>query len=123
MRNKALKNIGNELKKGNIIFSYVNDDIHVLLPNNFGILEISIWKDDEDSIQLLEGDYHTHGDIEAREYGLTREKAIRRLIEDIYNGKLFLVEIFEEGYEPEKTIIKSLDYVQKNVEYKLYNKI
>ncbi len=123
MINKALEKIGNELKNGSIAFSYVNECIHVPLPNNFGTLEISIWRDDEDSIQLLEGDFHTHGDVEAWEYGLDREKSIRRLIEDIFSGKRYLIEVFEEGCDPEKTITDSLEEVRKNVNYKLYNKI
>jgi len=64
-----LRKIIDELENANLNYRVVDENILIDLPNNFGTLEICIWNDKgEDSIQLLEGDYHTHGDIEAREY-------------------------------------------------------
>jgi hypothetical protein len=75
------------------------------LPNNFDTLVIEIWQDEEDSITLLNGIFHTHGDIEASEYGLpNREKGIRYLVESIFNGEFKMVKRKNEKGIVENTI-------------------
>ncbi len=72
---------------------------------------------EEDSIQLLEGNFHTHGDTEARVYGLSREKAIRKLVGDIFSGKLLLVEWFRKDGSKAKKIWDSLEYLTDGDSY------
>ncbi|TQV75191.1 hypothetical protein FLL45_09640 [Aliikangiella marina] len=87
----TIEKITAELNLVEIDFELIDDQIHIPLPYNFDTLVIEIWQDGEDSISLLNGDFHTHGDIEAREYGLpSREKGILHLVESIFNGKFKL---------------------------------
>lgn len=122
MKSDALERIASELSRANIAFRYEGDTILVDLPDNFDILEISIWKDDEDSIQLLNGYFHTHGSVEAWEYGPPPEKAIRMMIERIFSGELLCVEIREPGQEPVRTIVESIDQISPGAEFTVYNK-
>ena len=125
--NEYLTNIGNELQKGGITFSYVNNAIHIPLPNEFGTLEIRMLSDDDDSIQIINADFHSHGSVEAAEYETTREKGIRKMVENIFNGKLLLIEETEEGKEPKRLVRCSMDsylkYLPKNTTYRVFNKI
>ena len=121
MKNPVLLKIGKELHKGKIAFSYVNEAINIPLPNDFGIIEIIIWRDEEDSIQLLNGSFHTHGDIEARQYNTTREKAIRFLMRDIFKGKYQLIEDISVPEKPVKRIIES--YFSIDYEHIKHNEI
>ena len=102
----ALKNIASELDKGGIQYSMVNECIHVELPKHFDTLIIEIWNAQwEDSISLLSGSFHTHGDIEASEYGLdSREEGIRHLIECIFNGTFKMVRRPNKDGQLENTI-------------------
>lgn len=122
MTSEALLRIAEELKHGNIAFRYEGDTILIDLPNDFDVLEISIWKDGEDSIQLLNGHFHTHGKVEAWEYGPPPEKAIRRMLERIFAGELFCVEIRQVGQNPVRTIVDSLDQISKEADFTIYNK-
>jgi hypothetical protein len=104
--NHYLKSIIGELNLAKINFLVVQDKIHVPLPNNFDTLVIEIWNEaGEDSITLLDGDYHSHGDIEAREFGFdTREKGIRNLIECIFDGTFKMVRRPNASGDMENTI-------------------
>jgi len=101
-----LNSIAQELESADIEFSIKDEQIQIALPNNFDTLVIEIWNEDgEDSISLLNGNFHTHGDIEAREYGLpTREKGIRYLVESILNGTFKMVKVETEPDVYENTI-------------------
>jgi GGDEF domain-containing protein len=122
IKSAALQRIAGELSSGNIAFRYKGDTILVDLPNDFDVLEISIWKDDEDSIQLLNGYFHTHGSVEAWEYGPPPEKAIRIMLERIFSGELLCVEIRQPGQEPVRTIVESIEQISAGAEFTVYNK-
>ena len=102
----ALEVISEELIDANIKFEIVNEQIQISLPNDFDTLVIEIWNDEgEDSISLKNGSFHTHGDIEASEYGLSsREKGIRNLVESIFNGTFKMVKRKVSTGEYENTI-------------------
>lgn len=121
MKSEALERIANELSHGNIAFRYEGDTLLVALPNNFDVMEISIWKDEEDSIQLLNGHFHTHGSVEAWEYGPPPEKAIRRMLERIFSGELLCVEIRQAGKEPVRTIVESIEQISVDADFTVYN--
>ena len=122
-----LTNIGNELGKGSITFKYVDNAIHIPLPNEFGILEIRLLGDNDDSIQILNADFHSHGTVEAAEYETTREKGIRKMVENMFNGKLLLIEETEEGKEPRRLVQCSMEdylkYLPTNTTYRVFNEI
>lgn len=88
-----LVKLRNELERGGIHFECVKGAVHIPLPNKFGILEVT-WADRVSSIQLLEGTYHTHGEMLAKEYGLMGfEAGIRYLVEKIFDGTFKMVEV------------------------------
>ena len=121
-----IERIKKELVDAGISFDYIEDKIHIELPNNFDTLIIEIWKEEEDSISLLNGDFHTHGDIEARENGLkSREKGIRHLVECIFNGKFKMVELKNIDGSVEKTIwdYYSLESIHKYSNYEIIKEI
>ncbi len=126
LMNIHLNKIASELESSGILFKFSDDRILVELPNDFGTLEITICKNDEDSIQLLNGDFHTHGDLEAVEKNISREQAIRELIEEIFSGELLLIEECESGKKPRRIIENSLDhylkYLPEGTTYKIFNK-
>lgn len=121
----ALQKIGSELSGAGIEFNYVDNKIHIPLPNDFDTLVVEIWKDEDDSISLLEGVFHTHGEIHAREFGLaSREKAIRHLVESIFNGSFKMVKLKKEDGTIEKKIwdtfsLSNLD--ENNLDYVFCN--
>ena len=102
----ALNSIVDELIDGKIEYQLVGGAIHVGLPRDFDTLVIEIWNDEgDDSISLLNGSFHTHGNIEAYEYGLlSREKGIRHLIECIFNGTFKMIKRPGSNGEIENTI-------------------
>ena len=119
-----IERIKNELNDAGIKFDYVNEKIHINLPNNFDTLIVEIWKDEEDSITLLNGDFHTHGNIEASEYGLeNREKGIRHLVESIISGKFKMVKLKKQDGSIENTIwdTYSLMSIHKYSNYEIIN--
>ena len=102
----ALSRIASVLKNSGFAIRTGDDVLLVDLPNEFGTLEVSIWNQEgEDSIQLLGGNFHTHGDIEAREYGLpNREEGILHLIRSIFSGEFKMVKIKNDDGSITKTI-------------------
>jgi len=104
-----------------------HDCIHIKLPNDFGILEIKIWNEKEDTIQLLRGDFHTHGEQEALEFDLPKEKAIAMLVNKIFSEEYLLIEEKESHKYAKKLIAPSLNkylkYLPTGTEYKIANKI
>ncbi|WP_335917680.1 hypothetical protein [Shewanella chilikensis] len=102
---ECLEAIGQALSQADIPFRFSGEALLIPLPNEFGTMEIIIWRDEEDSIQLLEGSCHTHGNIEAGEFGVnTREEGIQLLLRNIFSGKYKLVEISNEDGSTTKTI-------------------
>ena len=103
---QELNCIAQELESAGIKFLVKGGQIQIALPNNFDTLIIEIWNEKgEDSISLLNGNFHSHGDIEASEYGLpSREKGIRNLVESIFNGTFKMVKVETEPGVYEKTI-------------------
>ena len=101
-----LLNIANVLADNDVQVRAGEDVLYIDLPNGFGALEISTWNQDgEDSIQLLGGNFHTHGNIEAREYGLpNREVGILHLVQSIFSGRFKMVEVKLEDGSTSKTI-------------------
>ena len=85
-----------------------HDCIHLDLPAQFGIMEIKFWPDGDDSIQLLEGDFHTHSEILKEEYGLPEPEAYATLVQKIFNGELLLVEEVSPEGNVRKTIENSM---------------
>jgi len=127
--NDYLEKISHELKSIDIEHDCYHDCIHIQLPNifSFGILEIKIWNGMEDSIQLRDSDFHTHGEIVAAEFSLSREKAIAALVGKIFSGEYLLIEEKAPNKKPRKLIAQSLDnflrYLPKGTEYSIKNKI
>ena len=121
-----IERIKNELNEAGIKFNYVNKQVQIPLPNDFDTLIVEIWKDDEDSISLMNGNFHTHGDIEAREYGLeNREKGVRHLAESILNGKFKMVKLNNDDGTKENTIwdTYSLEYIDQYTNYEIISEI
>ena len=120
---KELRHIAEELDKGKINFKEVGDKLFVPLPNNFDTLIIEIWNDNgEVSISLQNGEYHTHGDIEARENGLSsREQGIRKLIENVFSGSFKMVRRRDKNGEMVNTIWDSfsLALIEKDDVYEI----
>lgn len=125
--NSYFKRIEAELKDANIPFSIEADVINVPLPNDFGMLEIRKLGEDDDTIQIIGAEFHSHGSVEAAEFGTTREKGIRVMIESIFNGKLALIEELVSGCEPKRFVRCSmedyLNYLPENTTYRVFNQI
>ncbi len=122
----AIAKIASELSSAKIKFDVIDGKIHVPLPNDFDILVIEILKDEEDSISLLNGSFHTHGEIEAREYGLpNREKGIRHLIESIFDGNFKMVKRKDHKGKVDNTIWDtfSLAVIDENSDYEFVSEI
>ncbi len=118
----ALSEIASELSLAKIEYRIIGRHIYVPLPKNFDTLIIEVFDDGDDSITLENGSFHTHGDIEAREYGLpNREKAIRHLVESIFNGKYKMVQRQDHLGQAVNTIWDtfSLASIPDDVEYKI----
>ncbi len=125
--NDYLGKISKAINEVNVDHDCYHDCIHINLPNDFGILEIKIWNEDEDTIQLLKGDFHTHGEQEASEFELPKEKAIAMLVNKIFTGEYLLIEEKEPKKATRKLIVQSLKkylkYLPAGTEYKIANKI
>ncbi|MDT0596399.1 hypothetical protein [Glaciecola petra] len=104
--NAHLKSIAEALDAKGCQYSVVNEEIQIPLPKEFDTLVIEIWNDaGEDSITLLNGSFHSHGDIEASEHGLdTREEGIVFLVESIFNGHFKMVRRINKDGSKENTI-------------------
>ena len=96
----ASKNIGHDC---------YHDCIHIPLPNQFGILEVKFWPEGDDSIGLLDGDFHTHSDVLAADLGTSRYGAVSTFIEKIVAGNFLLITEQEPGKAPRKLIEDSLE--------------
>ncbi len=125
--NHYLEKISNAINEVNVVHKCYHDYIQIDLPNDFGILEIKILNKNEDSIHLLNGDFHTHGEQEALEFDLPKEKAIARLVNKIFTGEYLLIEEKEPNKSTRKLISQSLKiylkYLPAGTEYKIANKI
>lgn len=122
-----LGGISRALESKGISHDCYHDCIHSDLPDGFGVLEVKVWDGTDDSIQLLGGDFHSHGDQLVQEFGLPREEAIAVLFEKIIYGDYLLIEECEPGKPPRKTIEQSLEhylkYLPPGTEYRIANKI
>lgn len=112
------------LRKAAVDHGCYHDCVHVALPKSFGTLEVKVWPDGEDSIQLLDGDFHTHLDLLAQEYSCAPVEAFVRLVQDILRGKLLLIEESADGVT-RRTIEESLEaytrYLPSNSTYRVVN--
>ncbi|MDC6170816.1 hypothetical protein [Paucibacter sp. XJ19-41] len=102
-----------------------HDCVHVSLPGGFGSLEIKAWSDGDHSIQLLDGDFHTHLDLLADEYKLEPVEAFVLFVRKLLSGELFLIEETSADGVIRRTIEESLEaylpYVEKNCTYRVVN--
>jgi hypothetical protein len=123
--NAYLERISQELDIVHIEHTVYHDCVHINLPNEFGILEIKVWGENDDSIQIFDGDFHTHGELEAIEFGLCKEKAIAKLANKLITGEYLLIEETEPNKKPRKLVAQSIDdylkYLPKGTEYKIAN--
>lgn len=103
-----------------------HDCIHVRLPGDFGILELKLWPDGSDSIQLINGDFHTHANILAIEYGQSPNAAFATLASKILTSELLLIEETSPNGDKRKTIAESLEdylrYLPEGTSYRVANK-
>ena len=108
-----------------IAYTCHHDCIHVELPNNFGTLELKVWPDGDDSIGLLEGDFHTHSEIIAAENGTSQYEAFAELCASIFESKLLLIEEQHPNGVTRRTIEQSLNkylkYLPKGTAYQIKN--
>lgn len=102
----SLISIVNALEASKVNFTLESEQVHVPLPKDFDTLVIEIWNDKgEDSITLLNGTFHDHGNLVAREYGLaSREEAIIFLIESIFDGTFKMVRVADQAGIKKNTI-------------------
>jgi hypothetical protein len=57
-----------------------------------GTLRLVVWYEGDDGILGFDGyDWHTHGDILAKQYGLLEGEAIERFVSDILRGRAVIV--------------------------------
>jgi hypothetical protein len=102
-----------------------HDCIHVHLPGGFGTLEVKAWPDGDYSIQLLDGDFHTHLDLLADEYNSEPVAALVLFAKRLLNGELLLIEETSADGVLRRTIEDSLDaylpYLGENCTYKVFN--
>ncbi|TDF41524.1 hypothetical protein EYS14_01310 [Alteromonadaceae bacterium M269] len=108
-----LQKIADEFDSFGVRYSLVEEKLHVPLPKNFDTLVIEIWNDEgEDSISLLNGVFHTHGDVEANEHGLdSGEKGILHLVQSIFDGSFKMIKRINEKGVVENTIWDSFSLV------------
>ena len=118
--------ISKVLNETSIAHECYHDCIHVRLPGEFGILELKLWPDGSDSIQLINGDFHTHADIIAIEYGQSPDAAFATLASKILTSELLLIEETSPKGDKRKTIAESLEdylrYLPKGTNYRVANK-
>ena len=102
-----------------------HDCIHVHLPGGFGTLEVKAWPDGDHSIQLLDGDFHTHLDLLADEYSREPVAALVLFTQRLLSGELLLIEETSANGAIRRTIEQSLGaylpYLEKNCTYKILN--
>ena len=124
--NSYLESISQELDVVHISHTAFHDCIHINLPNEFGMLEIKVWGDNDDSIQIIDADFHTHGELEAIEFGLSKEKAIAQLVNKLFTGEYLLIEETEPNKKPRKLVAQSIEdylkYLPKGTAYIIANK-
>lgn len=118
--------ISKALNEAAIAHECYHDCIHVRLPCGFGILELKLWPDGSDSIQLINGDFHTHADILAMEYGQSSDTAFATLVSKILTSELLLIEETSPKGDKRKTIAESLEdylrYLPEGTSYRVANK-
>lgn len=118
--------ISKALNEASIAHECYHDCIHVRLIGEFGILELKLWPDGSDSIQLINGDFHTHTDILAIEYGQKPDVAFAILASKILTAELLLIEEISLKGDKRKTIAESLDeylrYLPEGTSYRVANK-
>tara|TARA_R110002072_G_C7616584_1_gene505523 strand:+ start:17 stop:472 length:456 start_codon:yes stop_codon:yes gene_type:complete len=122
-----LTKISRSLTSSDIAHDFYHDCIHIALPNNFGTLEVKAWPEGDDSIGLLEGDFHTHSDVLAKDLGTEPHEAIGSLIQKVLSREYFLIEEREPGKPPRKLIEPSLEqylkYLPDGADYEIKNEM
>ena len=102
-----------------------HDCIHVDLPGEFGIMELKVWPDGDDSIGLLDGDFHTHSSVLAVEYETTPALAFAKLLKEISQSKLLLIEETAPDGRRRKTVEDSIQeylrYLPEGTTYRVAN--
>jgi hypothetical protein len=122
-----LTKISKSLASKKIAHDFYHDCIHIALPNQFGTLEVKAWPEGDDSIGMLDGDFHTHSEILAQELGTSLYDAVGSLIDRINSREFLLIEEREPGKAPRKLIERSLDqylkYLPEGAEYEIRNEM
>ena len=120
-----LDKVSESLASKNIRHDCYRDCIHIPLPKDFGTLEVKFWSGGDDSIELLEGDFHTHSEVLAEDLGTSRHDAVSKLMENIMSGSFLLIIEREPGKAPRKIIEETLDkylkYLPDGTTYEIAN--
>lgn len=103
-----------------------HDCIHVPLAAACGVLEVKLWPDGTDSIQLLDGDFHTHLDVLALAYGVERDAAFVHFLRKVLDAELLLILETTATGVTRTTIVESLEeylgYLPDGAIYQILNK-
>lgn len=121
-----LEQLSAALDGADLPHSVYHDCLHIPLPEGFGTLEIKLWQDGSDSIQLIPGDFHTHLEILALEYKQDKNTAFATLVEKIFASEFLLVEEISRDGVSRRTIEASLEdylnYLPEGSTYSVFNK-
>ncbi len=102
-----------------------HDCIHVSLPGGFGVMEIKAWPDGDHSIQLLDGDFHTHLDLLAGDCNLEPVEAFVLFVRRLLVGDILLIEETSADGVIRRTIEESLEAylpdIEKGCTYRVMN--
>ena len=120
-----ISQICSALRQAGIEHGCYHDCVHVVLPHDFGTLEFKAWPDGDESIQLLDGNFHTHLDVLADEYCCVPVEAFVYFVRKILSGELLLIEERAADGAVLKTIEESLEeymrYLPLNSTYRVVN--
>jgi hypothetical protein len=112
------------LQKEGIAYREERNSLFVVLPNEFGELEISDLDEGDDIIGLVGEQWHTHSDcIEGEQ--LTPQEKILNFLKDIFKGCYLLIKEHQQGKAPVRTIEYDLEtykkYLPEGTTYEVFN--
>lgn len=123
--NEFVRRVAERLQQERIAFRTEGTALRIPLPNKFGELEVSQLEDGDTLVELVDSEWHTHGDL-LKAYGSTDEvDATVSFIKGIFEGEFFLVEETDGEGPPRKTIEDDLDSFRdglpESARYKVFN--
>ena len=87
--------------------------LRVILPHEFGELEIANLDGDDTIVGFVGEDWHTHGDVLQCYGGSTPEEAIFLFLKKVFSGAVHFVEIRKNGEKVSRSIEDNKDKVLK----------